>query len=516
MSQNEPHPPSEVRDSREIELKFALSLKDAETLVTTPPWQSVAPGKIRKLHSVYFDTADGLLFRSGFSLRIRKEGNRHIQTIKTLGQNDGAFAERGEWSVPLSGLIPDLEDAAASVIRPIVGSMTPVAPVEAVFEIAVRRHVCHVREGQSLVEVAVDFGELRIGERREAFHELELELADGRKADLFALARKIFREVPVRLHMQAKAERGFEMLSGARASLKAGKVGLSGEMPVSQAFQSVMISCLRHLMANEAAFWQAGSPETIHQARVAMRRMRAAMQAFRKYTRDEMHDRLRAELRDLAGELGAARSIDVYIADFLTPEAEEQSDPEYRNLLAEYEKKRERAYQSAADMLGSPRYRHAILTIAEWITCGNWLEKLPDNIPLLGGYAERALGRSWKKVRKQARYLETVTEEQRHDLRIAIKKLRYGCEFFSFLFPEGADASEGGVKRKHELRKRIVRHLVSLQDALGMLNDIAEARNRNPLSDMAQKLFAQREAMCPQLMEQVGQEYAALEKRFPF
>ena len=64
---------------------------------------------------------------------------------------------------------------------------------------------------------------------------------------------------------------------------------------------------------------------------------------------------------------------------------------------------------------------------------------------------------------KKAKKLRKFDARQRHKLRIAVKKLRYACDFFGRLFP--------GYKAKKRL-SAFQGSLKDLQDHLGALNDI--------------------------------------------
>jgi len=70
----------------EIELKFQVAprelrkLKAARTLHLKPP-------KEEDLVSVYFDTPKHKLARNGVSLRVRRHGDKFLQTIKSGGSN---------------------------------------------------------------------------------------------------------------------------------------------------------------------------------------------------------------------------------------------------------------------------------------------------------------------------------------------------------------------------------------------------------------------------------------------
>jgi CHAD domain-containing protein len=74
--------------------------------------------------------------------------------------------------------------------------------------------------------------------------------------------------------------------------------------------------------------------------------------------------------------------------------------------------------------------------------------------------AERVLARLHRKAQKQGAGFRQLAPEERHQLRITLKKLRYAAEFFHPLY-EGRKA------------KRYIGQLSKLQDALGHQNDAA-------------------------------------------
>ena len=109
-----------------------------------------------------------------------------------------------------------------------------------------------------------------------------------------------------------------------------------------------------------------------------------------------------------------------------------------------------------------------LIDLARFVETRGWL--VPQDFDQTGRLAapvaelaSQALGKRWKKVGKRARGLETLTVEQRHELRKELKKLRYAVEFFSPLYP---------AKRVDPFLKR----LKKLQTVFGDLNDAATVR----------------------------------------
>ena len=76
--------------------------------------------------------------------------------------------------------------------------------------------------------------------------------------------------------------------------------------------------------------------------------------------------------------------------------------------------------------------------------------------------ADRLIAKRFKKVRKDGKRFAELTVEQKHQLRIDVKRLRYAIDFFSSLY---------APKRV----KAFIGHLQKLQDGLGYMNDLAVA-----------------------------------------
>ena len=71
-------------------------------------------------------------------------------------------------------------------------------------------------------------------------------------------------------------------------------------------------------MANEPAMI-GGDVEALHQMRVALRRLQAAISAFSTIVADSDWQKIRSELRWITGALGPVRDLDVFVAEVLIP-----------------------------------------------------------------------------------------------------------------------------------------------------------------------------------------------------
>jgi CHAD domain-containing protein len=99
-------------------------------------------------------------------------------------------------------------------------------------------------------------------------------------------------------------------------------------------------------------------PAALHQARVAMRRLRSAFTLFRPVIVDERFPELREDVRWFTDQLGHARNLDV-----LLKRTGDRSEA-LRTLL---EAERERAYAQVLEALGSARLRRLMLDLVGWL-----------------------------------------------------------------------------------------------------------------------------------------------------
>ncbi|SCZ05610.1 CYTH and CHAD domain-containing protein [Microvirga guangxiensis] len=455
---------------QEVELKLEIEPSDLETVLAHPLLQAGTGNEPQKqdLHSTYFDTPDHALKQAGLSLRIRHNGTQRIQTVKAAQAQNGVALTRGEWEHKVDGDKPDFSAAEKTALKPFVQLQDRIGPV---FSVTAERTLREIPFGLSVIEVAVDRGTVDGQALPLPFGELELELKQGSPADLFGLARTLAMAAPLRLSFKTKAERGFETISRVVPNrVKAEPVTLKRRMTSAQAFQSIGASCLRHLMANEALVRQAPEADTVHQMRVALRRLRAAITLFKHVVADGRRDPIKAELKWMANVLGVARDLDVYIQKVLEPaQAQHQDDKSYTALLAYYRKRRKQAYRMVQETIASGRFVNGILEVAAWVQAGDWLQdrskpaRQRRKQPVVA-LAEQELGRRWKRILKRGKHLAKLEPEERHQVRIEIKKLRYATEFFENLF------KGGGAKKR---RRAALKTLETMQETLGGLNDIA-------------------------------------------
>ncbi len=432
--------------SHEIELKLELAAEAAKQLMEVP-WLAGSSCSSQEQLSIYYDTPKGLLRERGYSLRVRTVGDQFIQTVKSLDGGAGLF-DRGEWESGISGPEPDLSELGSTPLGAI-----PLEGLQPIIRSEVTRTTCRLRPAGAEVEVAVDRGRMTAGDRGADISELEIELLRGEPDAAVALARRIAGEVPVRLGVMSKAERGFALADGKFGKvIKAEPVSLRADMIVAEGFATIVGACVRHFRLNELLVIEERRMEALHQCRVAMRRLRSALSLFRTAVADDRFEHIRDELRWFTNQLGDARNLDVYLQRDL-------SRKERRPL----EEKREKAYDAVIAAMESQRFRQLMLDLIAWAALGDWRLHATAGREL-EPYISKRIDRLWAKV-DDAEDLSRMDDEQRHRLRIEIKKLRYAVEFAAALH-----------HHERERQKAFGKAVEDLQEALGHLNDAVVAR----------------------------------------
>ena len=445
-----------LTSAEEIELKLQLDPSDIAILLADPVFSANAP-TMRDQVSTYYDTDTCTLRAAGLSLRIRKSGDQRVQTIKTGSKAAASLFARGEWECPVSGDTPELGNAPAIFAETLGAQAQQLTPA---FAVEINRTTVVHDSGRGRIELVADQGRAVVAGRETAIAEIELELVNGNRAALFELAHRLSSLVPLRLGVQTKSERGYDLRAGKqRLSIKAEPITLARDSDTTTLFEAVAASCIRQFRLNEDRLLATGAPAALHQARVALRRLRSALSTFAAMLEGSERDRFQAEFRTLASALGRVRDVDVIIGKI-----------DHEPTLAQLRLARTERYDRAVEMLNSDATRSLMLDFVEWLSIGHWrqrdetaeLRATPALVTAAG-----MLDRLRRQMKRRGKHLATLADHDRHRVRIVGKKLRYTAEFFADLYRSGK-----AVRR----RDRFLVAIEELQTALGHLNDLASGR----------------------------------------
>ncbi|MGK6323682.1 CHAD domain-containing protein [Sphingomonas sp. DT-51] len=440
----------------EVELKLELDAEHLNALSASHALAGV-PAQDREQFSTYFDTPNQNLRAEGFSLRVRRTGRRHVQTIKTNASAAAGMFARSEWEQDV--VAPEPELGIASPLRTLMTDevLGQVAPA---FTVAVTRRQWLIEQDGAVIELVADKGIVTAADRSTSVSEIELELKRGPANAVFRLARELARDVPIRVGVLTKAERGYRLIEAAGTdAVKAERLALKPGATAAAAFAGIVGVCLRQFRLNEDILRRDPNPGALHQARVALRRLRSALSIFKPINTDDRLEHLAGELRWLAGSLGDARDLDVLL--------ERLGHETAGGLVAA----RGDAYAAALGALDSQRARDLMVDLVEWSVLGDWRTR-PDNQEIVNRradlFAAHTLCKLRRRIKRRGRELAELDDEDRHRVRILAKKLRYAAGFFEMLY----------TGKKARLRfKAFLKSMEALQDRLGELNDLATAPN---------------------------------------
>src|SRR6266516_52206 len=414
--------------AREIELKFEVPAHSFYRLARSSLLRAARKksSKPATLVSVYFDNDKLKLRNKGLSLRVRRIGRRHVQTIKQETGDSGTLFARNEWEHDIGGKQPDLDAAQETALAPLLSKKLR-RGLKPVFETRVRRTVYPISRDGSEIELTIDRGKVQAGERSSPLCEVELELKRGESAELFRLARGLAEQVPVQLAIKSKAERGYALVAAEKPRpIKAAPVALTPDSSRQAAYQAIARACLHQLVGNLPAM-QGGDPEGLHQMRVALRRLRAAISLFADMLVDPQTQQMKAEFKWITGELGPARELDVFIKQVVNPVADSKPNgPGVAVLTRDLQQRREDAVTRATGAIESARFRDLVLDSAACIATGDWtrddLARTLRKHPITVAAAEE-LRKRRRKILNTGAQLDALDAPRRHKLRIQTKKL---------------------------------------------------------------------------------------------
>jgi inorganic triphosphatase YgiF len=195
-----------------------------------------------ELRNQYFDTPQRDLSAAGVALRLRRDGEQVIQTLKSRGSSVAGLSERNEWDWYLSAAQLDLSLLDAECWPPSLKDLDKnlLAPV---FTTDFHREKAEIAwgrgKGRVVLEAALDLGSICTGERQEPICELELELREGSPSGLLELAIELATDLPLMPCDISKAERGYRLFDADSYSLGNCAPAMAAEQPLDEVFASL-------------------------------------------------------------------------------------------------------------------------------------------------------------------------------------------------------------------------------------------------------------------------------------
>jgi triphosphatase len=464
----------------EVELKLLVSPEHLARIERHPAVKTLRRPPRRKTHlvSIYYDTPELDLVRAGVALRLRQNGAQWVQTLKGGGEAAAGLHAREELEWVVAGQALDLALLHGTPYRKLFERRRVRERLRPVFTTEFDRTASALSfPDGTAAELALDLGDIRAGNRTAAISEAEIELKTGAASRLFEIARALAHDVPLRLGHASKAERGYALARRTIAPQKARSIPLDETLSAGRALRRVVAACVGQMQANEEGMLQGRDPEFLHQLRVGLRRLRAALGLLSLGANKDAMRPLAEELRWLQNALGPARDWDVFMGETFPPLARMFAGTAgLAGFRARCARVRRMHATAAREAVRSERYTDLVISLGELCAREEVVTPPSANESLAGGdplpeervrldapvldFAAFALERRSRKLSKRGGDLAQASPAERHEVRIAAKKLRYAAEFFGALYA-------------HKKVDRYVKVLERLQDILGALNDAA-------------------------------------------
>jgi CHAD domain-containing protein len=449
--------PSDTHREVEVKMRVARDFDCTPYLHDLPGTTLVGPNTAQ-LSATYYDTSELTLLRWGITLR-RREGGKDAGWHLKLPVTDDQDGARDELRLPLAeGNTGEVPSEFISIVAPLVRNKN----IDYLADVNTTRTTYTLVDklADSLVEVADDYVIVEVNRSQiNAFHEIEVEILRDSKH-----SRNVMREINNRILDAGATPTSLSKLASAMGPA-------AGEPPDVPDLGPISTDCLavdfityviaehtRHLLLADVGV-RRGVPDSIHQMRVAARRLRSTLSSLTGLMDVEHTQHLRKELAWIARELGAVRDREVLL-ERLTRQAAELSDPTDADVAAsvirsELQQRLETAESNALLGLRSARYfsliEDLITTIAQPPVTEAAFQPVQE---LLTSMAQR----SWGKLAKGVRALSlTSPDTQWHAVRIQAKRARYTAD---------AAATISGKDMRMYARR-----LATITDILGDLHD---------------------------------------------
>lgn len=383
--------------SIEIELKLSAS---AEKIQQVKQWlaelrrsedtSAELDWEQKSLKNTYYDTKNHRLRQTDIGLRIRKDGDHYIQSVKSAGRVVGGLYQRNEAENELPA--PELQ--LDLVVEPYLMILLEEAeeedgPFAPIFTTNFTRDVVTISVDDSQVEVALDHGVISCvdtdakavdgsdNDKRQDLCEVELELKDGEAGVLFNLGQKLIDKFGLVLDSQSKAERGYRLCHEApEYTQRLSLVNLTSKTTAEAAFESIAHKGLSHWQYHIKKIKREASLEGVLQLNRALMFMQHMYSVFAAVIPRHSLSELRRDWREItknfsrlfaiAEEINWLKNSKLYGFHYA------ELDPLEKSLEQAFIKE----HAVFVDYLKTPSYNLKLLHFSRWLYLKEWREDI--------------------------------------------------------------------------------------------------------------------------------------------
>lgn len=437
----------------------------------------------RRHVDVYLDDARRSLAGASHGLRLRDSAGRRTLTCKDAGRRDGALFVRNETEAPWPGAEPPrTASALPDVVRDVVEPIVLDRPLLETMRLRVDRETRHLRaDGRDLCAVTLDSVHVETRERTATFVEIEIEVTDADDlATCERLAQTLTETLPVRAATEDKPTHAATLL-GIHVPPRA-PAPLDADAPAATVLAALLAQHAATAARAEAGVRAGRDPTHVHTMRVALRRTRGLVRAFRDAFDDATGTFLLDHLGDANRRLGALRDLDVAIASFAAARDELPAGLQAAadRLLPWIAGQRAAQHAQVRAWLRSP------LRITAEQRAGAALAA-PAGGDLPTTTVRAAVRPRIEKLAERARRLVAALPHDlpfaaTHEVRIAVKRLRYVADEFAALLEPGIEKSLALAVRLQSDLGVVCDHERAMQHLIAWLPDLRDAGDAEQLA----------------------------------
>ncbi|NMM41134.1 CYTH and CHAD domain-containing protein [Pseudoalteromonas arctica] len=417
----------------EIELKFLVSdivIPLIPALITQFA-KTVTNKPSRSLQNAYFDTPSRELRALDIGFRTRCADNQCEQTIKLAGEVMGGLHQRPEYNLPLESSRPNITAFDASIwphgmqISAIASNLYPIFSTN-----FIRRTWLIETDSGAKIEVVLDKGEVSASGLMEPISELEIELIEGSRDELFILADKLVSQGNIRLGLYSKAARGYRLADNKplKPSKSIGFVSLPKHATQEQALIAAISFGIRFVQKHEQCYFDKPSLKTLKRVTDGISLIRHTFWLFDDIVDKSTTELLRTELKWLLSELAwveNAIQLKTYTSKRHAYYKKINSAPELTQVINDL-KELQPSIDDINRLFHSARYNRLLLSLTTWLVDKQWRSswgqvQFQAAEQPVAEIANRLFEKDWQDLHQLLPEQKTLTVKDYLDLRMRLE-----------------------------------------------------------------------------------------------